>query len=689
MSAHIGSRCGVHRPDSKSAADQTSLPQAIKCQETVHNDDGTTEACDFAMKNKHLMLAHYRRDHGLKGTGEVMKPYKNCPTSQTKYPLADIPAASLQSASRRALQNIPVNNPQGTPNFAKKYRNVLAGLLGQGARDLKQQGRAQSIPSHCMKKPTACLTAANLGTQHGHMMSFVQAVRLGPAPGHTNPPLLGQQSPPGFGRYSSATPPTGATPTLDVVNHARAVPLRPGDGVEAARVAKLPASGSRGSKTAKVSRPASATWFNTAKDVAPHFCKHPPPIINSFPLTQGKGKAVSRPFTAAEASAKGGVLTQIGTNHLRNSDKCRGIENGAKDVTSPFLSQYALRPRGTLASAYKHFLEILAAAVPCCDNCEEAFTKIKNTAKDVASHICEKHPPDGKTSAYQRFLENATSAVHRCDKCEDAFMTTSKLDSHMVIFLSPIHFLSPRPETHDQLGGSSQLPADPADIFPVALEAIPSLDNSTGISDNGAYRTRETARSERESRATSCTRTSRTLNFPLTATSLHPPESGSVLNFARKNRWSAIRPETALRSLSSLSTRESRAVAVKYAFTRFRTTRSFWSRRLSTDKKVGSKSPGLPRRRPRRRRSPRRRDSGNEPTAPSYDGNSSPVTLPNSHKSIKTAFAFFLSTAPLLSPRLSCHPGVAAANQETKGKLQLAESESVLSFPRKNRWYTI
>ncbi|RYP45493.1 hypothetical protein DL768_008172 [Monosporascus sp. mg162] len=72
----IGSHRKVHNPNSKYAADKTSWPQAIKCRETVHNDDGTTEACDFSMKNKHLMLAHYRRDHGLKGRGEATKLYK-------------------------------------------------------------------------------------------------------------------------------------------------------------------------------------------------------------------------------------------------------------------------------------------------------------------------------------------------------------------------------------------------------------------------------------------------------------------------------------------------------------------------------------------------------------------------------------------------------------------------------------
>ncbi|RYP58036.1 hypothetical protein DL769_009150 [Monosporascus sp. CRB-8-3] len=90
-------------------------------------------------------------------------------------------------------------------------------------------------------------------------------------------------------------------------------------------------------------------------------------------------KPTPRPLTPAEARAKNGVLTQNGTKFLCNGGKCRAI---------------------------------------------------KNTTKDVASHICKKHPPEGKTSAYQRFLENAASPVHRCDKCDEAFTSLSKLDSH-------------------------------------------------------------------------------------------------------------------------------------------------------------------------------------------------------------------------------------------------------------------
>ncbi|RYP04650.1 hypothetical protein DL765_010121 [Monosporascus sp. GIB2] len=61
-----------------------------------------------------------------------------------------------------------------------------------------------------------------------------------------------------------------------------------------------------------------------------------------------------RPLTPAEARAKNGVLTQNGTKFLCNGGKCR---------------------------------------------------EVKNTTKDVASHICKKHPPEGKTSAYQRFTD--------------------------------------------------------------------------------------------------------------------------------------------------------------------------------------------------------------------------------------------------------------------------------------------
>ncbi|RYP16617.1 hypothetical protein DL765_005008 [Monosporascus sp. GIB2] len=138
-----------------------------------------------------------------------------------------------------------------------------------------------------------------------------------------------------------------------------------------------------------------------------------------------------------------------------------------------------------------------------------------------------------------------------------------------------------------------------------------------------------------------------------------------------------------------LVNRESRAAAFGYPFTRFQATRSFRARRLSTEKKMGSEPSRLPRRRPGRRRSRRRRDSGHEQAARSYDGSSSRVTLANSEKFIRTASAVFLSTAPLLSLELSCHPDVVAANQETKGKLQLPKSKSVLSFPHKNRWSTI
>ncbi|RYP41303.1 hypothetical protein DL767_001157 [Monosporascus sp. MG133] len=114
MSAHTGSHRKVHRLNSKYAANQASWPQAIKCQETAHNHDGTTEDCDFAMKNRHLMLAHYRRDHGLEGKRRRQEALQELPKKSHKYraTLADIPAASLQSASRKALLNIPVISPQ-------------------------------------------------------------------------------------------------------------------------------------------------------------------------------------------------------------------------------------------------------------------------------------------------------------------------------------------------------------------------------------------------------------------------------------------------------------------------------------------------------------------------------------------------------------------------------------------------
>ncbi|RYO99326.1 hypothetical protein DL764_006847 [Monosporascus ibericus] len=74
-----------------------------------------------------------------------------------------------------------------------------------------------------------------------------------------------------------------------------------------------------------------------------------------------------------------------------------------------------------------------------------------NTTNDVASHICKKHSSEDNTSAYQRFLENAASAVHRCGK-----------------------------------EGSSKLPADPIDLFPVTLEALPSLADPTGTPNHCA-----------------------------------------------------------------------------------------------------------------------------------------------------------------------------------------------------------
>ncbi|RYP63743.1 hypothetical protein DL769_006870 [Monosporascus sp. CRB-8-3] len=72
---NIGSHRKMHNPDSKYAADQAAFAQPIMCRETVHDDDGTAKDCGFSMRSKHLMLAHYRRDHGLKGTGEAAKLY--------------------------------------------------------------------------------------------------------------------------------------------------------------------------------------------------------------------------------------------------------------------------------------------------------------------------------------------------------------------------------------------------------------------------------------------------------------------------------------------------------------------------------------------------------------------------------------------------------------------------------------
>ncbi|RYO86774.1 hypothetical protein DL763_006564 [Monosporascus cannonballus] len=180
-----------------------------------------------------------------------------------------------------------------------------------------------------------------------------------PTPGRANPLLSRQRSLPGsvrYGRYSYHYFPTANNsaaffrhtshwayiPSLDVVGHVRAVPLRQGDDTEAARVSKIQLLGQ---------------GVQDGKGFAPSIC------------LMGLAK------------------------FLCNGGKCR---------------------------------------------------EIKNAAKDVASHICKKHPPEGKTSAYQRFLENAASAVRRCDKCEEAFPKASKLDGHIIIFLSTAPLLSLR-----------------------------------------------------------------------------------------------------------------------------------------------------------------------------------------------------------------------------------------------------
>ncbi|RYP78952.1 hypothetical protein DL770_006792 [Monosporascus sp. CRB-9-2] len=266
------------------------------------------------------------------------------------------------------------------------------------------------------------------------------------------------------------------------------------------------------------------------------------------------GIAASRPLTAAEASAKGGVLAQSRAKFLCNSGTCREIENMAKDVASAF--------------PITSFFPLTANRGKFLYN-DGKCREIKNTTKDVASHVCKKHSPEGRTSAYQRFLENAPSAVHRWE-------------------------------------GRPQLPADPVDLFPVTLEALPSLADPTGTPNNEIKG------------------------------KLQPPESGSILSFPRKNRWSALRPETALRKLSSWST--VRVAPSPSSIPSVGSGPLDPSGQAGLDGEEGGKrAAGLPRQRPRRRRSRRRRDSGHEQTAQSYEGNSSRVTLANSEKPIETA----------------------------------------------------
>ncbi|RYP41304.1 hypothetical protein DL767_001158 [Monosporascus sp. MG133] len=149
---------------------------------------------------------------------------------------------------------------------------------------------------------------------------------------------------------------------------------------------------------------------------------------------------------------------------------------------------------------------------------------------------------------------------------------------------------------------------------------------------------------------------------------LQPPELGSVLSFPRKNRWSTIRPESALRNLSSSST-----VTVAPSRSSIPSLASGPPGPLgqaALDGEKGGKRAARAAEAKAKEKAESTKDEETavpEPTVPSYEGNSSRVTLANSEKSIETAFAFFLSTTPLLSPRLSYHPCTLPPTKRPRG----------------------